>query len=63
VTRLLVAIILVAVLFGLTAVAGLVWAIRRGQFRNLTAGARSIFDNEEPVGRPTDAFPPPREEE
>ncbi|MEE4273349.1 MAG: hypothetical protein V2I67_16865 [Thermoanaerobaculales bacterium] len=43
--------------FGITAVAGFVWAIRTGQMRNFSAGATSIFDDEEPVGLMTDAFP------
>ena len=43
--------------FGLTAVAGLVWAIRSGQLRDFGAGATSIFDEDEPVGVMTDAFP------
>jgi nitrogen fixation-related uncharacterized protein len=45
------------VIFGLTAVAGLVWAVRTGQMRNFGAGATSIFDDDEPVGVMTDAFP------
>lgn len=45
------------IVFGLTAVYGLVWAIRSGQMRDFAAGATSIFDDEEPVGEPTDAFP------
>ena len=35
---------------------GLVWAIHNGQLRGFKAGARSIFDEEEPVGVPTDAL-------
>jgi nitrogen fixation-related uncharacterized protein len=46
--------------FGLTAVAGLVWAIRGGQLRDFGAGATSIFDEDEPVGVMTDAFPDSR---
>lgn len=46
-----------AVLLGLSAVWALVWAIRTGQFHGLKHGAASIFDEEEPVGRPTDGFP------
>ena len=45
------------VIFGLTAVYGLVWAVRSGQMRNFAAGAASIFDEDEPVGQPTDRFP------
>jgi cbb3-type cytochrome oxidase maturation protein len=46
-----------AVILGLSAVWGLVWAIRNGQFQGLRQGAESIFDEDEPVGMPTDAFP------
>jgi nitrogen fixation-related uncharacterized protein len=44
-------------LFGASAVWALVWAIRHGEMSNFKAGAESIFDDDEPVGRPTDAFP------
>ena len=47
----------VVALFGVTAVYGLVWAIRSGQMRDFGRGALSIFDDEEPVGMVTDAFP------
>lgn len=43
--------------FGGSAVWALVWAIRNGQMSNFKAGAESIFDEEEPVGKPTDSFP------
>lgn len=43
--------------FGLTAVYGLVWAVRHGQLRDFAAGATSIFDDEEPIGQITDGFP------
>lgn len=43
--------------FGASAVWALVWAIRTKQFSNFNAGAASIFDPEEPVGRATDSFP------
>lgn len=46
-----------AVILGLSAVWGLVWAIRNGQFHGLKEGAESIFDDGEPVGVPTDFFP------
>lgn len=45
------------VFFGLTAVAGLVWAVRTGQMRHFARGAVSIFDDDEPIGTMTDAFP------
>lgn len=41
-------------LFGAGAVAGLAWSIRAGQMRDFQAGATSIFDADEPVGRPTE---------
>jgi cbb3-type cytochrome oxidase maturation protein len=44
-------------IFGGSAVCALVWAIRNGQMSDFKAGAESIFDDEEPVGKPTDAFP------
>jgi nitrogen fixation-related uncharacterized protein len=44
------------VLLGVSAVWGLAWAVRSGQMEDFTAGARSIFDEEEPVGTPTDAW-------
>jgi hypothetical protein len=47
----------VVVAFALSAVSGLVWAIRHGQMERFAAGARSIFDAEEPVGTVTDGFP------
>ena len=40
-----------------TAVGALVWAIRRGEFDDFKQGAASIFDADEPAGRPTDRFP------
>jgi len=43
--------------FGASTVWALVWAIRRGEMSDFKGGAESIFDDEEPVGRPTDAFP------
>ena len=33
------------------------WAIKSGQFSRYQQGARSIFDDEEPVGEMTDFFP------
>lgn len=47
----------VVIAFAATAVGGLVWAIHNGQMERFRAGARSIFDDEEPVGVPTDGFP------
>lgn len=36
------------------------WAFRDGQFNNLDAGSRVIFDEEEPEGEVLDSFPAPR---
>lgn len=33
------------------------WAAKEGQLRDLDAQSRSIFDEEEPEGKITDAFP------
>lgn len=40
-----------------SAIYGMWWAARRGQFSNFEKGATSIFDDEEPIGYRTDAFP------
>lgn len=45
------------IVFGATAVWAFAWAVQSGQFRDFRAGAASIFDDEEPAGRPTDRFP------
>ena len=44
------------VFFGGTTLAAFYWAARTGQFRNLEAGSKVIFDEDEPVGTATDAF-------
>ncbi len=46
-----------AALCGLSAVYGLVWAVRNGQVRDFARGAASIFDDDEPIGEMTDRFP------
>lgn len=46
-----------ALLFLLSAVYALHWASKDGQFKNFQEGARTIFDEEEPEGVPTDYFP------
>ena len=43
--------------FGSSAVWALAVAIRKRGDVRFQSGAESIFDEEEPVGRPTDAFP------
>lgn len=42
--------------FVATAIA-LHWAHKNGQFSDLERGARSIFDDDEPLGQVTDRFP------
>lgn len=44
----------IAALFVASAVYALQWASKTGQLRDLDEGAKVIFDEEEPVGRPTD---------
>ena len=46
-------------LIGITTAAVLAfgWAAQNGQFHDQHAGARSIFDADEPEGEMTDAFP------
>ncbi len=44
----------IAALFVASAIYGLQWASKTGQLRDLEDGAKVIFDEEEPVGRPTD---------
>jgi cbb3-type cytochrome oxidase maturation protein len=33
------------------------WAAKNDQFRNLKKGSEVIFDEDEPIGKPTDHFP------
>ncbi len=47
----------IALLFLASAVYAFFWSSRNGQLKDFEKGAASIFDDEEPVGRPTDAFP------
>jgi nitrogen fixation-related uncharacterized protein len=37
-----------------SAIYGLYWATKKGQLQNLEEGAKVIFDDEEPIGQPTD---------
>jgi cbb3-type cytochrome oxidase maturation protein len=53
--------ILSLVLFGGAAVLALAWAVEKGQFRNFQRAAESIFDSDEPIGRPTDRALEPRD--
>ncbi len=43
--------------FFIAAAIALHWAHKNGQFSNLDNGARSIFDEDEPLGQVTDQFP------
>jgi nitrogen fixation-related uncharacterized protein len=56
-TKALIAILCLTAGFATSAVWGLAWAARTGQLSRPNATARSIFDDDEPVGRVTDAFP------
>ena len=47
----------IASLFFVAAACALHWAHKNGQFSNLDKGARSIFDDDEPLGEVTDRFP------
>jgi len=49
-----------ASLFFIGAIWALNWAHKHGQFKDLDAGANTIFDEDEPVGQQTDAFPAKR---
>jgi len=40
-----------------SALAAFWWAIKDGQLRNLQEAPLTIFDDDEPVGAPTDRFP------
>jgi nitrogen fixation-related uncharacterized protein len=43
-----------AMLVVASAVYGLYWASKKGQLQDLEEGAKVIFDDEEPLGKPTD---------
>jgi cbb3-type cytochrome oxidase maturation protein len=47
----------VIVVLSATAIWGLWWAVRGGQYSSFQRGATSIFDEDEPIGQRTDAFP------
>ena len=51
----------VVLLFGASVIWAFYWALRGGQFSDFARGAASIFDEEEPQGCVTDAFPDRRE--
>lgn len=43
-----------AVIMGGTALIALAWAAKDGQFNNYGDGSKTIFDDDEPIGKPTD---------
>jgi len=43
-----------------SALAAFYWSVKDGQLNNLPDAARTIFDDDEPVGTPTDKFPSSR---
>jgi cbb3-type cytochrome oxidase maturation protein len=55
----LVVLLILLVIFALSGsvLYGFYWAAKNGQFENVREGGLCIFDEEEPVGRPTDHFP------
>jgi len=48
---------LFASFFFILAALALFWAHKNGQLSNMEEGAKSIFDEEEPMGELTDQFP------
>lgn len=46
-----------ASLFFVLAAFALYWAYQNGQLNDLEDGAKTIFDDEEPLGEMTDSFP------
>jgi cbb3-type cytochrome oxidase maturation protein len=40
-----------------SAILAFYWAVKTGQFRHLEKGATVIFDEDEPIGKPTESFP------
>lgn len=50
-------IFLFILIFGAGVLYAFGWSARSGQFHRIDEGARSIFNEDEPVGKPTDAFP------
>ncbi|MDP4609573.1 MAG: cbb3-type cytochrome oxidase assembly protein CcoS [Opitutales bacterium] len=49
--------ILLGVVFFVSAIAMLYWSSKRGQFRNFDSQASTIFTDEEPEGEISDSFP------
>ena len=50
-------IIILGVVFSISAIAMLYWASKRGQFRDFEKQASIIFTDEEPEGEISDTFP------
>lgn len=50
-------IITMGIAFFGTVIAALCWSAKQGHFKNFEQTARSIFNNEEPVGIQSDGFP------
>ena len=48
------ALVVSLLIFGGAAVLALAWAVREGQFANFQRAAEAIFDDDEPIGMPTD---------
>jgi cbb3-type cytochrome oxidase maturation protein len=40
-----------------SAILAFYWAAKTGQFREISKGATVIFDEGEPIGKPTESFP------
>ena len=53
----IVIVILLGMLFFVSAVYAFCWSIKKGQMRKLEDASRSIFTSEEPEGVETDFFP------
>lgn len=50
-------VVVIAMAVFASAVYGLYWALKNHQFKELNRSADVIFDDEEPIGQPTDFFP------
>jgi cbb3-type cytochrome oxidase maturation protein len=63
-TQGLIALVVSLLVFGGAAVWALAWAVRKGQFANFKRAAEAIFDEDEPIGKPTDrVLAPPTDEQ
>lgn len=45
------------IVLGASAIYGLYWAAKNGQFQRLDDASKSIFDKDEKIGQVTDSFP------